>query len=119
MYVKKIKNHFEDIQLKGNIGRKPIIKKMANGSKLARTTLAENVYFYNMEGERMQETLWHSIIGWGPVADQIEMYLDKGTPVSLSGKMKKKCYIDEKGNRHTVTEVEVIDFAFITTKKIA
>lgn len=60
---KKIKNHFEVIQLKGNIGRKPIIKRMANGSKLARSTLAENIYFYTMEGQRMQETQWQSIIG--------------------------------------------------------
>lgn len=119
MYVKKIKNHLTEIKLKGYIGRKPIIKKMSNGSKLARTTLAENIEFYTLEGKRKQETQWHSIIGWGNVADQIELYLDKGTPVSISGKIKNKHYIDEKGNRHTVTEIEVIHFAFSSTKKIA
>lgn len=107
------------IDLTGYVGRKPIIKKLSNGSKLARTSVATNEVFYTLEGKRKQETQWHSIIGWGKVAEQFEQYLDKGTLVHLQGKLKVKNFSDEEGNQHAITEIEVLNFFCLTKRKIA
>lgn len=104
------------VQLNGYIGKKPVIKTLANGSKMARTTVATNDYYYTVSGKLKKETQWHNVVAWGKNASQMEHNLDKGSPVSIQGKLKVKTFTDSDGEKYSVTEVEILHYCFTKNK---
>ena len=108
--IEKQKNN--TVQLNGYIGKKPIIKTLANGSKMARTSVATNDYYYTVSGKLKKETQWHNVIAWGKNASTMENNLDKGSPVSIQGKLKVKTFTDADGEKYSITEVEIITYCY-------
>lgn len=100
------------VQLNGYIGKKPIIKTLANGSKMARTTVATNDYYYTVSGKRKKETQWHNVVAWGENAYTMENNLDKGSPISIEGKLRVKTFTDSDGEKYSITEVEILHYCF-------
>src|SRR5678815_4598835 len=82
------------IQLIGNLGGKPEIKKTENGKKLAQFSLATSESFRNSKGESIKETQWHRVVAWGKVAEVAEKFLDKGKAVAIEGKLVSRSYND-------------------------
>ncbi|MBA4197224.1 MAG: single-stranded DNA-binding protein [Chitinophaga sp.] len=95
------------VQLIGNLGNAPEIKKLDGGKKMARFSVATNETYRNAKGEKIVETQWHNLIAWGKVADIAEKYLQKGSEVAIEGKLINKSYNDKQGNKKYITEVQV------------
>lgn len=93
------------VQLIGNVGQDPVITNLESGKKVARLTLATNEHYKNSEGERVTNTEWHTVIGWGKLADIIEGYVTKGKEIAIEGKLTSRSYQDKEGNKRHVTEV--------------
>ena len=98
-----LKNH---VQLIGNVGQEPQITNLESGKKVARFSLATNEYYKNEQGEKVQNTEWHTIVAWGKTAEIIEKYAGKGKEIGISGKLKSRSYEDNEGVKRYVTEVE-------------
>jgi single-strand DNA-binding protein len=97
------------VQLTGNIGNKPEIKTFDNGSKLARFSMATNEEYTNKKGEKAKETQWHIVTAWGKVAESIEADTDKGSYVTIEGRLTTRSYTDKNGQKKYVTEVVASD----------
>ncbi|HRH11039.1 MAG TPA: single-stranded DNA-binding protein [Bacteroidia bacterium] len=102
-------NVVNKVQLTGNLGAKPEIKTFDGGNKLARFSMATSEEFTTKKGEKVTETQWHSIAVWGKLADMIESQLDKGSYVSVEGKLVHRNYLDKNGVKKYITEVVASD----------
>ena len=105
------------VQLIGNLGGKPEIKKTENGRKLAQFSLATSENFRNSKGENIKETQWHRVVAWGKVADIAEKYLDKGKPVVIEGKLVSRSYSDKEGNKKYISEVQANEMLLLGSKQ--
>ena len=97
------------VQLIGNAGADPEIRTFDAGKKLARLTIATNESYTNDKGERVTDTQWHIVTGWGKTAEIIEKYVTKGKELAIEGKLTHRSYDDKNGERRFITEVVVSD----------
>jgi single-strand DNA-binding protein len=98
-------NAINKVQLTGNLGNDPEIKTLENGNKLARFSMATKEEYTTRSGEKSSDTQWHFIIAWGKVAEHVEKELQKGSFVSVAGRLATKSYIDKNGQKRYVTEI--------------
>jgi single-strand DNA-binding protein len=104
------------VQLIGNLGNKPEVKKTENGKKLAQFSLATSENFRNSKGESIKETQWHRVVAWGKVAEVAEKFLDKGKAVAIEGKLVSRNYNDKEGNKKYISEVQVNEILLLGPK---
>lgn len=91
--------------LLGNLGKDPEIRVTESGRKVANFSLATTESYKDKNGERVDNTEWHNIVFWGPIAEVIEKYLRKGSQVYIEGKLRTRSYEDKEGVKKYVTEV--------------
>jgi len=91
--------------LVGNLGKDPEIRTIENGRKVATFSLATTESYKDKNGERVDQTEWHNIVFWGPIADVIERYLKKGSQIYVEGKIRTRSYEDKDGNKKYITEI--------------
>jgi single-strand DNA-binding protein len=105
-----IKNH---VQLVGRLGANPEVKVLENGSKLARFSIAVSQSYTTKNGEKVTDVQWHSIVAWGNLAGIAEKILQKGTQVTVDGKLFNRTYTNKEGVKRSSTEI-VASELFVT-----
>lgn len=105
------------VQLIGNLGKKPEMKNLSNGKQLVTFSLATSDFYLDNKGERKQETQWHNCVAWGKTAQIIDKYLDKGSEIALNGKLVYRHYEDKDGNKRYITEVVANEIVMLGGKK--
>lgn len=105
------------VQLIGNLGKKPEMKDLGNGKQLVTFSLATSDYYLDNKGERKQQTQWHNVVAWGKTAQIIDKYLDKGSEIALNGKLVYRQYEDKEGNKRYITEVVATEILMLGGKK--
>ena len=103
------------VQLIGRLGQDPEVKQ-TNGGTLARFPLATSESYKNKQGERVEDTQWHTIVLWGNLAEIAGKYLQKGKEIALEGKLNHRSYEDKDGNKRYVTEIVASDFLMLGKK---
>ena len=104
------------VQLIGNLGMNPEVKRLDGGSSVAKFTMATNESYTNKKGERVEDTQWHNIVAWGKTAELMGDLLAKGKEVMVEGKLTSRSWEDKEGNKRYITEVVVNDFLLLTRK---
>jgi len=90
------------VQLIGNLGREIEYRQLQNGNKVARVSIATKEIFRDIKGNKKIETTWHQLVGWGKVAENMQVFLKKGSPVVIQGKIKNQSWGEgEKRKMHT------------------
>jgi single-strand DNA-binding protein len=107
------------VQLIGNLGNAPEVKKTESGKKLAKFTMATSETFRNAQGEKVTETQWHNLVAWGKVADVVEKFLRKGTEVAIEGKLINSNYTDKDGVKKYFTQILVHELLLVGHKPTA
>lgn len=105
------------VQLIGNLGKDPELITFDGGKTKVNLSLATNEYYKNSKGERIEETIWHNIVGWGKTAELVGEYLKKGSEIAVEGKLTNRVYEDKEGNNKYVTEIVVKEFLMLDKKK--
>ncbi len=93
------------VQLIGNLGSNPEIKKFDNGKVLARINLATTEKYKDDNGKLVTDTQWHHISAWGALAGTCEKYLKKGSEVAIEGKLVYRNYENKEGKKQYITEI--------------
>jgi len=104
------------VQLIGNLGNAPEIRKTDGGRKLVRFSVATNESYKNSNGDKVTETQWHNLVAWGKLADVAEKFLNKGTEVAIEGKLINRNYTDKEGVKKYVTEIQVNELLLLGSK---
>jgi single-strand DNA-binding protein len=80
--------------------------------------LATNETYINKEtGEKITSTEWHNIVVRNKAAELCEKYLSKGDKIYIEGRIKSRQWQAEDGSTKYITEIQAIDFTFLSTKK--
>ena len=111
----KIKNH---VQLVGRLGANPEVKVLENGTKLAKFNLAVTETYVTKTGDKVSDVQWHAIVAWGSLATIAERILQKGTQVTVDGKLFNRSYTSKDGIKRSSTEI-VAHELFVTQQKAA
>lgn len=84
------------IELIGNLGKMPDVKKLDGGAKVATFPLATTEpACTTQQGKQVAaKTEWHNIVAWGGMATIAERYLTKGQQVYVEGKMRYRSFED-------------------------
>ena len=91
--------------LVGHLGKDPEIRVVESGRKVANFSLATTESYRDKNGERVDNTKWHNLVFWGPVAEVIEKYLKKGSQIYVEGKLRTRSYEDKDKVKKYITEV--------------
>src|SRR3954466_7979431 len=97
------------VELTGNLGATPEVKTFENGRKMARFSMATKEEFTTHKGERGSDVQWHYVVAWGKVADKIEAELQKGSYITISGRIVTRSYVDKSGVKRYHTEIVAND----------
>lgn len=104
------------VQLIGNLGQDPDVKKIGDDKKVAHLSVATNENYRNAKGEKVTDTQWHNVVAWGKLADIAEKFLLKGTEVVIEGKLINRNYTDKQGVKRYITEVQANELLILTKK---
>lgn len=97
----------------GNLTRKP--EKVEGTEKtLCRLNMAINDTYTDREGKRAVD--FFNVIVWGKQADNCLKYLDKGSKISVIGKIKTRKWETEAGETRYAVEVIAQEIEYLTTK---
>ena len=102
------------VLLIGGVGADPEIRD-ANGTKVASLRVATSEKYTDRNGEKHEQTEWHSVVAWRNTAELIEKYVHKGDTIFVEGKLRTRKYTTQNGDRY-VTEVVVDNLQFFPKK---
>ena len=89
----------------GNLGIDPEVRTLESGVKVCRLSIATSESYTNKEGNRVDQTEWHSVTMWRGLAEIAEKYLTKGNKVYIEGKLRTRSYKDKDGIEKYSTEI--------------
>lgn len=109
--------YLNKVQLIGRLGGDPTVTTMQSGTNRVSFSLATSHAIRNSNGERVERTEWHNIVGWGRIANLFNnLTVNKGSLVYIEGSLVHRTWTDDNGLVHKVTEVvmariDVLSFA--------
>ncbi|MDD4848970.1 MAG: single-stranded DNA-binding protein [Bacteroidales bacterium] len=104
------------VQLIGRLGQTPEVKDF-NGNKMVRFSIATNDYSILKNGDKKEETYWHTVVIWGKQAENAEKLLEKGSEVLIDGKLISRTWADKDGFKRYITEVVANNFLLVGNRK--
>lgn len=97
------------VQLIGRLGQDVKYQTLDNGNSLAQVSIAIREVRRDAAGSKQVETTWHQLVGWGKVAEMMQVFLKKGSPVVVQGRLRKQTYGEGEERRYH-TEIVVREF---------
>ena len=104
------------VTLVGRPGAEPEVKSFSN-NKMARFRIAVDERRMNANREWVNDTQWFTIVAWGKVAERVENNVHKGLQVAVEGSLRNNDWTDDKGLRHSSTEIWINDLLTIDRPK--
>lgn len=98
----------------GRLTGKPELRYTGSNLPYARFSLAVNRNFSNAQGQR--ETDFINIVVWRKQAENVCNFLDKGSLVSVEGRIQTGSYDDKDGNKRYTTDVVADAVQFLESK---
>lgn len=88
----------------GNLGSAPEVRRLENGTAVAKVSLATNENYKDKAGEWQSQTEWHDVVFWRNLAERVEN-VPKGAQLYIEGKLTHRSWQDKDGNNRRTTEV--------------
>ncbi len=101
--------------LVGRLTAKPELRYTGSNIAYTRFSLAVNRTFNNAQGEREADFI--NIIVWRKQAENVANYLDKGSQVSIEGRIQTGSFTDKDGNRRYTTDVVADSVQFLESRR--
>ncbi len=109
------------VMLIGRLGKDPEVISFDNGNKKMSVSLATSERYRDRNGEWMEQTDWHNLVAFGPlaldIAEKRRNYV-KGDMMYVEGRLKTRQYVDAQNVTRYVTEVLVDKMMSIGANRI-
>lgn len=89
----------------GNLTRDPELKSLPSGVPVTSFSLATTNIWKNKDGQRQEDTQFHNIVVFGPMARNVAQYLKKGSSAFVEGRMQTRSWDAPDGQKKYRTEV--------------
>ena len=104
------------VMLIGNLGKDPEIRYFEENVPKVRFSIATTEYYKDKNGNRSEQTEWHSVVMWRAMAENAHKLLKKGMRVYIEGKIQTNQWTDKDGHKKTSVEVVADHFILLTPK---
>lgn len=91
-------------QIIGRLGQEPELRYTGSGTAVCNLSIATDESYTN-DGERVEQTEWHSVTCWARLAETVNEYLEKGRQVYVEGSLKTREWEDRDGDTRYSTEI--------------
>ncbi len=102
------------VMLIGRLTAKPELRYTGSNLPYARFSVAVNRTFSNAQGQR--ETDFINVVVWRKQAENVCNFLDKGSLVSVEGRIQTGSYDDKDGNKRYTMDVVADSVQFLETR---
>ena len=92
----------------GRVGLVPELKQTKEGVSYCRLRLAVD--------QGKNKTLWLSVVAWRKLAEQVSVYVNKGSLVLVSGRLSVDTYTDKQNQEKTGVEIVASEVRFLDKK---
>ena len=98
----------------GNLGKDPELRQLPSGGNVANLTVATSESWKDKATcEKKEQTEWHRINFFGPVADVCGKWLKKGSKVYIEGSIHTRKWKDKDGQDRYSTEIKGRDMKML------
>jgi single-strand DNA-binding protein len=102
------------VLLIGNLGRDPEVRSTPSGQQVATFTLATSRRWRDRDGNRQEQTEWHTVVCWGKQAEIAGQYLTKGKQIYVEGRLQTRSWDDKtSGEKRYKTEIVCDNFQML------
>lgn len=105
-------------QFIGRLGQDPEIRHMPNGDPVANTSIAVgDDYKDKNSGQKVEQTEWVRVTFFRGLAEVVGKYLNKGSRIYVSGKMKTRKYQGQDGQDRYTTEIVANEMQMLDSRE--
>ncbi len=105
------------VLLIGYLGRDPEVRRLENGTAVAKFSLATNENYKDKNGDWQTLTEWHDVVVWRNLAERAERDLKKGKLVYVEGKLTHRKWQTKEGQDRYTTEVVANTFRLLEKRE--
>ena len=103
------------VALVGRLTKDPELRYTANGTAIAKFTLAVNRNYTSQSGQR--ETDFINCVIWRKPAETVAQYVKKGTLLGVTGRIQTRTYDNTQGQKVYVTEIVSDNFQLLESRR--
>lgn len=103
---------FNQVILMGNLTRDPELKAIPSGQSVVSFSLALNRSYKDSSGEWKEATDFVDVTAWGPLAERVAQYCQKGKQVLVNGRIQSRSW-EQDGQKRSKVEVLAQDVTFL------
>lgn len=96
--------------LVGRLTRAPELKKLQSEKTVTNFSVAVDRRFKRDDGPSAD---FFNVVAWGRQGEVICQYLDKGSPIAISGRLENRSWMADGGSKRYATDVILEEFTFI------
>lgn len=101
--------------LVGNVGQKPELKQSKNGKAYLQFSVAVNERYKPKDAtEYVEKTVWFNLVAFDKKAENLAKILDKGTAISVTGKLGIK--VEETDGKKRYLNDLIVDKVDVVAK---
>lgn len=94
------------VTLLGNVGKDPETRFLASGQQVTNLSLATTSKRKDKNtGETVEDTQWHRVVFYERLAEIVQQYVKKGSPIYIEGRLKYGKYTDQSGVERYTTDI--------------
>lgn len=105
------------VMLIGRLGADPELRSMPSGGSVTTVSLATSRRWKDKQtGERREETEWHRVVFFSPLADIVGQYLRKGSQTYVEGRIRTRKWQAQDGQDRYTTEIVADQMQMLDTR---
>lgn len=94
------------VTIAGNTADAPELRFTDSGRPVAKLRVAVNSRYQDNAGQWVDgPTSWHTVVAWGPLAENLAESVDKGDRVVVHGRLEQRPYETEDGEKRHAWEI--------------
>ena len=105
------------VLLIGNLTRDPDVRMMSNGRPVCNFGLALNRNYKDSEGNRKEEVTFVDVECFGPRAEAVAKFFNKGRSIFVEGRLKLDQWESKEGEKRSAIRVVLDNFEFVDSKQ--
>ncbi len=96
---------YNRVTIMGHVGAAPDVRVTAAGRPVVKLSVATNRSWKTGDNEWREETDWHNVVLFGPLAERQRDRVTKGDLVLIEGRLKRNTWTSDKGEPRSNVEV--------------
>ena len=93
------------VLLVGRVVEAPEMRTTNSGQNVTTIRIATNRVWNDKDGQKKEETEFHSVVAWRRMAEIASQYLQKGAMVYIEGRLQTRSWEDQAGVKKYRTEI--------------